>query len=76
MVYNLLAAILLICATGIMMGMDRFWGVEWVENAHEFFANYTLICVGFHVIGVVIESRWSGVPLVRAMITGRKTIPD
>lgn len=76
MVYNLLATLVLISVTGIMMESDAFWGLDWVEALHEFFANYAMICVGAHVLGVLIETKRSKVNLVRAMVTGRKDIPD
>lgn len=76
MVYNLLATLVLISITGIMMGSDAFWGVDWVEELHEGLANYALACVGLHVAGVLLETRRSKINLVKAMVTGRKDIPD
>ena len=76
MVYNLLGALVLISVTGIMMESDAFWGVDWVEVSHEFLANYALACVGLHVFGVLFESRRSGINLVKAMVTGRKNVPE
>ena len=76
MVYNLLAALILIGVTGIMMGTDIFWGVGWVEEAHELLVNYTLASVVLHVAGVVFESWRSKINLAKSMVTGRKEIPD
>ncbi len=76
MVYNLLLALVVICVTGIMMTMDQFWGVAWVEEAHELAANYTLFCVMLHVLGVMIESWRSKTNLVLAMINGKKEVSD
>ena len=76
MVYNLLLALTAVCVTGYMMTTDTFWGVDWVEEAHELAANYTLICVGLHVAGVILESRRSKTNLIRAMVTGSKEVPD
>ncbi len=76
MVYNLLAVLVLICVTGIMMETDAFWGVDWVESLHETLANYALVCVGLHIAGVLFEMHRSKVNLLKAMLTGRKELPD
>lgn len=76
MVYNLLATLVLISITGIMLGMDAFWGVAWVEVLHELLSNYALVCVGLHVVGVLLETKRSKINLVKAMVTGRKEFPE
>ena len=75
MVYNIWATVLVLCATGIMMGTIRFFGLEWVEEAHEAAFTWLMISVVLHLVGVVADSWLSGVPLVRAMIDGRKRVP-
>jgi len=42
------------------------------EELHEFFANFTLLLILFHIVGVVLSSRLSGENLVKAMISGKK----
>ncbi len=42
------------------------------EETHEFFANSTLILVGVHVLGVIVESLIHKESLVRAMLSGYK----
>lgn len=76
MVYNIWATILVICASGIMMGTIRFFGLEWVEELHEAAFAWLMVSVILHVAGVFAETWLSGVPLVRAMIDGRKRVPE
>jgi cytochrome b len=75
MVLALLAAIGVIAATGYMMTTDAYWGVGWVEEAHEIAAWSTLGLVALHVAGVVLAGIEHRENLVKAMITGRKRAP-
>lgn len=75
MAYNLWAALVAVCLTGILMTTNAFWGVEWVEEVHEVIADWVLVSVLLHVAGVGFETWYSKVNLVRAMLTGRKEIP-
>lgn len=75
MVWNIWATVGIIVATGIMMGTRRFFGVDWVEEVHEAMFNWLMVSVVLHLGGVFFDTRRSRVPLVRAMIDGRKRIP-
>ncbi len=75
MVYNIWATVLFLGATGYMMGTMQFFGVDWVEEAHEIAFNWLLVSIVLHIGGVLFDSWWTGVPLVRSMIDGRKRVP-
>jgi len=49
---------------------------EVFEETHEFLANFTLLLVVVHVVGVAVESLIHHENLVRSMITGLKRAPD
>lgn len=75
MIFNLLLTLALLCFTGYLATTDIFWGIEWVEEIHEFFADYLLFSIFIHVAGVVWETVMSRVNLIFAMFTGIKKIP-
>ncbi|WP_323784549.1 cytochrome b/b6 domain-containing protein [Thalassovita sp.] len=76
MIYNLWASILLIGLSGYMMTTTAFWGIEWVEEMHELFANWVYFSALLHVVAVILESRRTGVNLPRSMVTGVKSVPS
>lgn len=56
---------------GLMAGLGEYWSGD-AEEVHEFFANFTLLLVVFHVSGVVLDSLLHRENLVCAMFTGYK----
>lgn len=45
---------------------------EFLEETHEFFANFTLFLVLVHLVGVFVESTFHNESLIRAMLSGKK----
>lgn len=76
MVYNIWLTVIVLGVTGYMMTTVAYFGQEWVEEAHEAAFNWLIFSVALHVAGVLFDSWRSGVNLVRAMISGRKSIPE
>jgi cytochrome b len=74
MILVLLATLSAVGATGYMMGMDAYFGQEWVEEAHEMFVDLLLVLVAFHVGGVIYSSWRHRENLVVSMITGQKDL--
>lgn len=76
MIYNLLAAMLVIGLSGRLMTTDMFWGVEWPEELHEGSVVWAEISVVLHIAAVFFESWRTSVNLPRAMVTGCKELPS
>lgn len=72
MMLGLIFLLLLISATGWMMGLDQFWGVKWVEEVHEMVANVIIGAVALHVLAAIYVSIKHRENLPLSMITGRK----
>ncbi|RMF36336.1 MAG: cytochrome B [Alphaproteobacteria bacterium] len=76
MVYNMWATVLFLGLTGYLMTTPAFFGSFWVEGLHALAFNWLVLCVIVHVAAVIYDTRRSGVNLVRAMIDGRKHVPE
>jgi len=48
------------------------WHGDWMEEIHEFLANFSLLLIAGHLAGVLFSSFLEGENLAKAMITGRK----
>lgn len=83
MIFSLIVSIIMVSVSGMVIiaaeGQGPLAGTlfaavnaEWMEEVHEFFANFTMLLVIFHVLGVVFSSFLENENLVRAMVTGRK----
>jgi cytochrome b len=76
MILALIGLLAVTCLTGWMQGLDAFWGVEWVQEAHKIFANLILALAAVHALAAIVESFAHRENLVLAMITGRKLRAD
>jgi len=83
MILGLLLSIIMVCFSGMVIIAAEGQGplantifatvnAEWMEEIHEFLANFTLVLVFMHVAGVLFSSLLEGQNLVKSMITGRK----
>ena len=72
MIVTLLLVLGGIGTTGYMMGMDAYFGEEWVEDLHKALVNGLLVLVMMHLAGVVTASLRHKENLVAAMVTGQK----
>jgi len=86
MVFTLIAVLIAILLTGIVaLGGVENWGpleglVDFVIGNDVRYIHYALAyalvaLIAFHIIGVIVETRISHASLVKAMITGNKTLP-
>lgn len=73
MILTLLATLTAIGVSGYMMGMDAYFGAEWVEDLHEALVSLALVLVALHLAGVAFSSLRHKENLVRSMLTGLKS---
>ncbi|MEQ1576032.1 MAG: cytochrome b/b6 domain-containing protein [Hyphomicrobium sp.] len=72
MILALISALIGLSVTGILMTTDAYWGSNAMEEVHEALANFTLVLIALHVLGVILASFEHGENLVKSMFTGRK----
>lgn len=72
MILSFLVLLLAICLTGWMQKLDRFFGIDWVENTHALLSNLLIAATLVHVLAALVASWRHRENLVWAMVTGRK----
>jgi cytochrome b len=68
---GIIAAVMSLGVTGFMMGLDAFWGEEWLEELHEVISNLLLGLVVAHLLGVAKDAYKFKRKTWNRMITGR-----
>ncbi len=58
--------------TGWMMGLDRYFGEEWLEDIHGLISNSLNALVAIHLLGLAIDSYLFKRKSWLVMITGKK----
>jgi cytochrome b len=61
---------------GILLPLIAAPGGEGLKEIHEFFGNFIIVLATIHVFAVFVDWLLTGDNLVKAMITGRKTLGD
>lgn len=74
MVIALMLMLAIVAMSGWMLTWEMFWGSDEVEEIHEISANLTMILVVIHVAAVIVMGRFTGIPLIRTMITDKRSV--
>jgi cytochrome b len=74
MVLFLLLMLVAVVLSGWLLTWDMFWGEGWLEDLHELLATIVMGAVLVHVSAVFIMGALTGIPLLRAMITGKRPV--
>lgn len=48
--------VIALAVTGWMMGLDKYWGEEWLEEIHESISVGVQVYIGLHLMGIAIDS--------------------
>ena len=72
MMLVLLLLVLLLGLSGWAQTTDTYFGVEWVQETHEWLANLLIGLAGLHAAAAIVMGRLERVNLVKAMVTGVK----
>lgn len=59
--------------SGWMMGLDAFWGEEWLENLHGTLANGLMALVVLHLVGIAVDAYLFKRKSWLVMITGKRS---
>lgn len=74
MVIALMLMLATVSMSGWMLTWDMFWGSELMEEIHELSAELTMMLVVIHVAAIIIMGRITRIPLIRTMLTGKRSL--
>jgi len=72
MMFALMALVLTLGVTGIMQGLDVYWGEEWLMDLHNTLADILIALAAIHALSAIAMSHIEHINLIKAMITGVK----
>ncbi len=72
MIWAMWLCLIITGISGWLTQLDMFWGEEWVEELHEFFANFTMIAVAVHISAVIFMTHWTKRPYIKSMLFSKK----
>ena len=75
MAFTLWSLVLLVAVTGWLLGLDSFWGDQTLQQLHAALAYALAAFAVVHVCGVLAASRTQQENLIKAMVTGNKSLP-
>ena len=76
MMLSLWVVIIGLGITGYLMEAEIFGGADLLEEVHELLANSLYLLVPLHIVAAIAMSYWQRQNLIKAMITGKKTVTD
>ena len=76
MMFTLWAVIIGLGLTGYLMETKILGSKNLMEGIHEFLANSLYLLVPLHIVSAIVVSYWERQNLIKAMITGNKTVID
>ena len=76
MMFTLWAVIIGLGLTGYLMETKILGSKDLMEGIHEFLANSLYLLVPLHIVSAIVVSYWERQNLIKAMITGNKTVID
>jgi len=68
MIWTMWFCLIMTGLSGWSTQLDMFWGGEWVEELHEFFANFTMLAVTVHISAVIFMTHWTKRSYVKSML--------